>query len=67
MSLLEELLIVPLSSQHEGGIPSECEMGTRMSTRSANCYVQIWREAGIAPSHLVTRLPRSRDIVQATD
>jgi hypothetical protein len=56
-----------LNNQHEGGIPSECETGTRALIHSANCCVQIQPAVGIAPSRPGARLPRIGGIVPATD
>jgi hypothetical protein len=42
-------------------------MGTRTSTRFANCYVRIRLVAGIAPSRPGAHLPRIGGIALATD
>jgi hypothetical protein len=42
-------------------------MGTHALIRSASYCVQIQQEAGIVPSRLGAHLPRTGDIVLATD
>jgi hypothetical protein len=59
--------MVFLNNQHAGDIPSKYETETRTLICLSSCCVQIQLGVGIAPSRLVARLPRIKDIVPATD